>query len=433
MPKHLPMSRPFKLQMNKSPKFLAPFLVLLSLLVSLAATSVSEEPIDSASPSTSPAAGRTIMLGFDGADARTVRELMAASPGEYPTFEKLSREGTFAPLEGVAPPESPVSWAAINTGQNPAKTGVPGFVKRALKVGEDEVDAMGTPLPMVGHQKTVERPIGELDAGPIDVASLGSAPTRSDRLITLAPSNAEVVHALACFDRVVACEDSSDHPPRTQEIPRLGPDLGPDLDRVAELEPDLVVSSLSVPGMERIVTGLRARALPQVVLAPRSLGDVCADVRTVAALLGVPEAGVRVVADIDAQRAALEADRSSDPVPVYLEWWPKPMFTPGIDCFSNELIALAGGRNVFGDRPGSSLQIESEELLSANPGVCFVSWCGVAEAKLDPQNLIGRPGLQSLSAAQQGHVYALDEQFSGRPGPRMLEAARRMATKIRGL
>ncbi|MGH1342130.1 MAG: helical backbone metal receptor [Nannocystales bacterium] len=276
-------------------------------------------------------------------------------------------------------------------------------------------------------------PRGELDAGPIDVASLGSAPTRSDRLITLAPSNAEVVHALECFDRVVACEDSSDHPPRTQEIPRLGPDLGPDLDRVAELEPDLVVSSLSVPGMERIVTGLRARALPQVVLAPRSLGDVCADVRTVAALLGVPEAGVRVVADIDAQRAALEADRSSDPVPVYLEWWPKPMFTPGIDCFSNELIALAGGRNVFGDRPGSSLQIEPEELLSANPGVCFVSWCGVAEAKLDPQNLIGRPGLQSLSAAQQGHVYALDEQFSGRPGPRMLEAARRMATKIRGL
>ncbi len=276
-------------------------------------------------------------------------------------------------------------------------------------------------------------PDGALDTGPIDVASLGAAPKSTSRLITLAPSNAEVVHALGCFGRVVACEDSSDHPPRTQDLPRLGPDLGPDLDRVAELSVDLVVSSLSVPGMERIVTGLRARAVPQVVLAPRSLADVCADVRQVAGLLNVPEAGVQVVADIDAQRAALQAACPADPVPVYLEWWPKPMFTPGIDCFSNELIELGGGRNVFGDRPGSSLQIEPEELLEADPAICFVSWCGVAEAKLDPGNLIGRPGLESLRAGRRGHVYALDEQFSGRPGPRMLEAARRIAAKIRGL
>lgn len=272
-----------------------------------------------------------------------------------------------------------------------------------------------------------------LDTGPIDVADLGSGPADTARLITLAPSNAEIVHALGCFDRVIACEDSSDHPPRTRELPRLGPDLGPDLDRVASMAPGLVVSSLSVPGMERIVTGLRARGVPQVVLAPRSLADVCADVRRVADLLGVPGAGATVVADIDAQRAALEAARPAEPAAVYLEWWPKPMFTPGVDCFSNELIALAGGRNVFGSRPGSSLQIEAEDLLEANPDICFVSWCGVAEAKLDPENLIGRPGLESLSAASQGHVYALDEQFSGRPGPRMLEAARRMAAKIRAL
>ncbi len=276
-------------------------------------------------------------------------------------------------------------------------------------------------------------PHGDLDAGPIDVERLGSASTNTQRLITLAPSNAEVVHALGCFDRVVACEDSSDHPPRTRELPRLGPDLGPDLDRVAALAPELVVSSLSVPGMERIVTGLRSRGLPQVVLAPRSLADVYADVRRVAARLNVPDAGAQVLADLDAQRAALEAACSGEPVPVYLEWWPKPMFTPGSDCFSNELIRLAGGRNVFEGRPGSSLQIGPQELLAADPAICFVSWCGVAQAKLDPDNLIGRPGLESLSAARQGRVYALDEQFSGRPGPRMLEAARRMAAKIRSL
>ncbi len=275
-------------------------------------------------------------------------------------------------------------------------------------------------------------PQGELEVGAIEIADLGTPGEAGQRLITLAPSNAEVVHALGCFDRVLACEDSSDHPPQTAQLPRLGPDLGPDLDQVAALDADLVVSSLSVPGMERVVTGLRARGVPQTVLAPRSLDDVLGDILRVADALGVPECGAAVVADIEAQRAALRAQCPIEPVRVYLEWWPKPMFTPGRDCYSNELIALAGGVNVFGERPGSSVQVEPAALLQADPDVCFVSWCGVAEHKLDPQNLIGRPGLESLAAGQGGRVFALDEQFSGRPGPRMLEAARRMAAAIRG-
>ena len=86
---------------------------------------------------------------------------------------------------------------------------------------------------------------------------------------------------------------------------------------------------------------------------------------------------------------------------------------------------------MFGDRPGSSLEVQAAEVVEADPAVCFVSWCGVAEDKLDPQNLIQRAGLEPLRAAQQGRVYRLDEAFSGRPGPRMLEAARRMAAAIR--
>ena len=102
--------------------------------------------------------GRVIVLGFDGADARTVRNLMSESPGAYPTFERLAREGTFAPLEVVAPPESPVSWAALNTGQNPAKTGVPGFILRKLP----------NPFPWFGHIETDRMvPIEEFENVPI--------------------------------------------------------------------------------------------------------------------------------------------------------------------------------------------------------------------------------------------------------------------------
>jgi predicted AlkP superfamily phosphohydrolase/phosphomutase len=80
-------------------------------------------------PVSSGAQARVVVLGFDGADARTVEELLAKEPARYPNLVELRDTGTFAPLEVVVPTESPVSWASLNSGQNPAKTGVPGFIR----------------------------------------------------------------------------------------------------------------------------------------------------------------------------------------------------------------------------------------------------------------------------------------------------------------
>jgi iron complex transport system substrate-binding protein len=269
-------------------------------------------------------------------------------------------------------------------------------------------------------------------AGGFTLAELSSpqgAPAR--RVVTLCPSNAEIVGALGAFARVVACEDSSDWPEEVATRERLGPDLGPDLERVAAIGPDLAISSLSVPGMERVVTGLRVRGVPQRVLAPRSVDDVIADLRVVGEDLGVDAEGV--CEGMRREREALIAGRGERRRRVYLEWWPRPMFSPGAACYSNELIDLAGGINVFRDRPGASVEVTAEEVLRAAPELCFVSWCGVAEAKLDPENLIARAGLEGLAAARAGRVFRLDERFSGRPGPRMLTAARIMARAIAGL
>lgn len=314
-----------------------------------------------------------------------------------------------------------------------------------LRLDEQRVDAVAASDPNLPHAvrcwlaargcfelHLVDEHGQSLVEGPFSVEALGDPPVSSpaSRIITLAPSNAEVVDALGAFDRVVACEDSTDYPPQAQALPRLGPDLGPDLDRVAELGPELVVSSLSVPGMERIVTGLRARGIPQVVLAPRSVREVQDDLLRVGARLGLDARAEEVVASMQRQVEELQRSRPAEPVRIYLEWWPRPMFSPGRDTYADELITLAGGINVFGDREGASVRIEPAELTEADPELCFVSWCGVAEDKLDPNNLVERPGLEALAGARPGRVHRLDERFSGRPGPRMLEASRRMAEAI---
>jgi len=111
--------------------------------------------------------GRVVVLGFDGADARTVDELVREFPGRYPTFEKLKSEGTFAPLNVVASPESPVSWASLNTGMNPAKTGVPGFIRRLLPEG-------GNPMPGFGYIVKDEVNLEDVENAPIPVWSAKS-------------------------------------------------------------------------------------------------------------------------------------------------------------------------------------------------------------------------------------------------------------------
>jgi hypothetical protein len=154
-------------------------------------------------------------------------------------------------------------------------------------------------------------PGGEVLAeGVFTLADLSQPAEGSARtLVSLCPSNAEILGALGAFERVLACEDSSDWPVEVERCERLGPDLGPDLDRVAALAPDLTLSSLSVPGMERNVTGLRVRGLRQRVLAPRSVDDVLAELRLVGEDLGLPERAAAVCEQMQAERAALQAAR----------------------------------------------------------------------------------------------------------------------------
>lgn len=133
---------------------------LLALAASVAWLLPSASALSSASSAAAaaPAAeGRVIFLGFDGADARTAKELMEA--GQLPNLSRLAEKGTFAPLGTTNPAESPVCWAALNSGRNPAETGIVGFVRR------DFLPGIG-PMPKKGlSEDGVAVPIEELELG----------------------------------------------------------------------------------------------------------------------------------------------------------------------------------------------------------------------------------------------------------------------------
>ncbi len=88
-------------------------------------------PLSEPAAPASPAEGdvpKTVILGFDGMDFRLTRQFI--DEGWLPNFKRLAEQGGFGPLETSNPAQSPVSWAVVNTGSNPGKTGVAGFVSR---------------------------------------------------------------------------------------------------------------------------------------------------------------------------------------------------------------------------------------------------------------------------------------------------------------
>ena len=143
------------------------FLPMLCLAVSLGA-STPAAPAPPGAASTAAASGRVVFLGFDGADARTAAQLMEA--GELPNLARLAEQGTFAPLGTTNPAESPVSWASLNSGRNPAETGVVGFVRR-------DYLADGSPYPKKGLAiDDVQVPLDQFDL-PIPILKASWSPT----------------------------------------------------------------------------------------------------------------------------------------------------------------------------------------------------------------------------------------------------------------
>lgn len=251
------------------------------------------------------------------------------------------------------------------------------------------------------------------------------------RVVSLNCSNTEIVHALGCADQLVGVDSDSDWPVDVvRDLPRLGRDLDIDIVRVAALRPDLVLASLTVPGHERVIEGLSAARLPFLAPETQSLADTYADIRAIAAALGVAGRGEAVVA---AMRTVIEAPPEPAPSPpkILVQWWPKPVIAPGRHSWVTDLIESAGGANPLGTRGVKSAPITDAEVAAMQPDYVVLSWCGVQPEKYRPDVVLGNPTFREVPAIRNQRVVCIAEAFLGRPGPRLVDGSRALRALVR--
>jgi|DewCreStandDraft_1066081.scaffolds.fasta_scaffold02073_5 iron complex transport system substrate-binding protein len=247
------------------------------------------------------------------------------------------------------------------------------------------------------------------------------------RIVSLAPSNTEVLYALGLGDRVVGVDRFSDYPPEARGKPKVGGMVDPDYERILSLRPDLV---LATGGVQRpVVEKLESLGVPVFALHPQTVEGVLDSILTVARLGGVTRKGWEVVAKLRGRIRAVTLKTGKIPLSrrptVFWIIWPEPLMTAGPRTFIHSLITLAGGRNIAGDLAGPRDYplYSMEELVARDPDVII--------ATTDAHGAVGKlsekPGWRRLRAVRAGRVYFVDPDLVHRPGPRLVDGLEAIA------
>jgi iron complex transport system substrate-binding protein len=248
------------------------------------------------------------------------------------------------------------------------------------------------------------------------------------RVISLCPSNTEVIEYLGLTHLLVGVDDFSDWPASINDLPKLGPDLSINMDLVEQLQPELVLASLSVPGMEKNVEALEKRGIPHIVLNPQSLKDIEQDLIKTAEVLGEHERGLRAARDFRyrLERVKELSQMVEERPSLYWEWWPKPIFTPGRINWLTEISEAAGAVNVFNDVELASVQTDWEDVLRRRPDYICLAWVGVRQDKVQKSAVTKRPGFEKLGYQSDDRILVLEEELYCRPSPRLLDGLEKL-------
>lgn len=251
----------------------------------------------------------------------------------------------------------------------------------------------------------------------------------AQRVISLAPSNTELLFAVGAGDQTVGRDSLSDYPPAAAEVDSIGDVYaGLNSEVIVSLQPDLVLAAEITPPEQ--VEELEALGLTVYWLAnPTTLEGLYANIRLVGQLTGQEAGADALVAELQARAdvvAAALADIEERPTVFYELDGSDPAnpWTAGEGTFIDLLIELAGGANIGTALESQYGQLSIEEILRQDPDLILL---GDAAFGVTPESVAARAGWDALSAVQNGRVYPFDDNLASRPGPRLIEGLEAMA------
>lgn len=253
--------------------------------------------------------------------------------------------------------------------------------------------------------------------------------SRPQRIVTLAPSATEMIFAVGAGDRLVGRDALSDYPPEAQRVPSIGSTYQTlNTEAILALRPDLVLApGVISPEQVKTLEGLGLVVFHQST--PKDLEGIFQQILTVGRLTGNVAQAEQVVAALrDRVRAVEEKVKAAPARPkVFYELDatdPGKPWTAGPGSFIDQLITVAGGRNVGAVLSSEWGQLSLEELIRQDPDVILLGTANYGET---PEKVRQRPGWARLRAVREGRIYPINADLVSRPGPRVVEGLETIA------
>ncbi|MBI4551596.1 MAG: ABC transporter substrate-binding protein [Candidatus Latescibacteria bacterium] len=255
------------------------------------------------------------------------------------------------------------------------------------------------------------------------------------RIVSLIPSNTEILFALGLGSSVVGVTERCDYPPEARRKPSMGGLTTMSVETIVAARPDLVLATRDDPA--DLIAGLRAVGLPVVVLDPQTVEDIFSAIRTIGTLTGQEAAVDALIRSLRQRLDAVAAKVRRVPAtqrPAVFIGNPDETahWTPGPGTFTTDIIERAGGRNVADDLRRKTWGVYSlEQIVVKNPDVIITtnspdeSPDRVSQRAQQAANDL--TGWRETKAGRARRVYAVPAEHLLRPGPRAISGVEDLA------
>ena len=239
---------------------------------------------------------------------------------------------------------------------------------------------------------------------------------RPQRVVSLNPATTDLIFALGAGDRLVGRTHWDLYPPEAVNVPDLGSGIRPNIEAVLGARPDLVILYASNDN-RAAASAFRSAGVNTLSLKIDSIAEFHRAARTIARLLGDSARGAAVSDSVEKTLRRVRSETAALPKPaVFWHIWDAPLITIGAGSYMNELIEIAGGRNVYSDMTEASATVSIEDVLKRNPEFIITGPEGSTKIKVDPK-------WSEAPAVKAGRVLVADTAIVGRPSVRLGEAA----------
>jgi cobalamin transport system substrate-binding protein len=251
------------------------------------------------------------------------------------------------------------------------------------------------------------------------------------RVVSMAPSNTEILYAIGAGPQLVGRDEFSDYPVEAKSLPSVGGSMGQySYEQIAALKPDLVLAGgINTPEQVKALEDLGLKVF--YLGNPTTLEEMYVNLETVAKLTGHEADAAALIDSLKVRVKAVDgklAAATEKPVVFYEidASDPNKPYTTGPGTFIDLLIARAGGQNLPGLKDAYP-QVSLEQIVLANPAVILL---GDAQYGTTPQAVAARPGWSGIAAVQNSRILPFDDNLVSRPGPRLVDGLEALAKAI---